>query len=529
MPANLAAISSQIGVTEQELVRAVLRGFEDPVFWGEVVLGSQYWPKQREMLYAVRDFPQVNVAACHASGKSFTASDAVLWWIQNFPAPNIVATTAPTERQVRRVLWKEIRAKHAAARIPLAGQVDTLQIEIADNHWAIGFTASEHDTNKFQGLHADHVFVVGDEAAGLTPQVHEGILGVLGGGHARFLQTGNPTDPLCQFARDCKDPSPGNYTIHISAYDTPNFNIPAGFPTVRGTPLEEPIVLRERNFTCSRKDEIHWERILKPLWDEKQKMHRLPYIGLTQPRFVDATIRKFGVASPQYTGRVLGQFPEQAENALFSIAEIDDALNLDFSKDPYLAQCPVQLGVDVARFGSNQTVIFAYQGDDQRGILRLMAKFGMASTTTTVQRIEDECKILRRYGIVPTQISVDVIGVGAGVVDQLAQKKLPVNAFNSSAKPDELPPEFFNLRAYAYFRLKEKLERRALQIVADPHTFKQEALTIRYHQPDGSIAMQILGKEWMRAHGIPSPDEVDAAMIANYMGPRSRGDLGITI
>lgn len=539
-PANLASLegmATQIGVPPRDLVRAIQRGFEDPVFWGETILGSRYWPIQREILLAVRDYPQVNVPACHASGKSFTAGDACLWFSQNFPASNIVVTSAPSERQVRRILWKEIRAKHRKARIPLAGQVDTLKIEIDDEHWMVGFATSDYDDTKFQGLHADHVLVVLDEATGISPSVHEGVAGVLGGGHARLLQLGNPTDPLTQFARDCSDTSPGNRTLHISAYDTPNFNIPAGHPRADGTPLPHPIALRERNFIVDLKEPDHWTRLLEPLWDPQARTHRLPFPALCTPQYVDMMVRKYGVTSPQYIGRVLGRFPEQAENALFSIAEIDEACGIgcgpaspavDFSRDPRVTEAPVQLGVDVARFGSNQTVIFAYQGDEDRGIARMVARFGKASTTTTVDRIADECARLRRHGIVPTQINVDVIGVGAGVVDQLAQRHLPVVAFNSSSRPDGIPAEFSNLRAYAYFRLKDRLERRQLQIVADPG-MKQELLTIRYHQPDGSIAMQILGKEWMRAHNIASPDMADALMIATYMGARSRNDLGITV
>jgi hypothetical protein len=76
------------------------------------MLGDAVWSKQREILQSVARYPRTAVKACHASGKTFTAAEVVLWWITC--RQEAVAVTAPTWTQVERLLWGEIR--HAVSR-----------------------------------------------------------------------------------------------------------------------------------------------------------------------------------------------------------------------------------------------------------------------------------------------------------------------------------------------------------------------------------------------------------------------------
>lgn len=532
--ASLAEIAQEIGVQPAQVVSWATKGQADPVWWGEFALGKTYWPKQREILYAVRDHRQVNVPACHASGKSFVAGTAVLWWNQNFVGDgisNVCVTTAPSDRQVRWILWKEIRAQHAKARFPLRGKPDTQQLQISEDHFALGFATTEYDPTKFQGLHADHIFVVGDEACGLTSDVFEGIMGVLGGGHSRLLLLGNPTDPLTQFKRDCEDPR--NRTIPISSYDTPNFNIQQGFkPWPKHPGISEAIVLRERNFVLPSHDPENWMQLLAPLrppeLSKDSTDFSLPNPYLCTPNFVDSIIRRYGANSPQYMGRVLGQFPEQAENSLFTLTEIHDAMHtVDFSQNAYVRSCPLRLGVDVARMGSNQTVVTAYQGDEERGVARILGRWGKTDTVDTSTKVIEIADSCRRHGLPPGEIAIDVIGVGGGVVDYLKHKGLPITEFNSASNLD-VPETFLNTRALSYYQMKSMMELRMLDLPVDD-SLKSQLMTIRYDQPDGSTKLRILGKEFMKAHGIQSPDDADSVCISVYAGPRGRRDLGVTI
>ena len=80
----------------------------DPVLFARRMLRHNMWSKQEEILRSVATHRRTAVKACHASGKTFTAAEAVLWWITH-RKNGIVVTTAPTMTQVERVLWGEIR------------------------------------------------------------------------------------------------------------------------------------------------------------------------------------------------------------------------------------------------------------------------------------------------------------------------------------------------------------------------------------------------------------------------------------
>ena len=51
------------------------------VHLNRAVLRHRIWSKQAEILRAVKKYPLVAVKSCHASGKTFTIAEIVLWWL----------------------------------------------------------------------------------------------------------------------------------------------------------------------------------------------------------------------------------------------------------------------------------------------------------------------------------------------------------------------------------------------------------------------------------------------------------------
>src|SRR4051812_30472989 len=100
----------------REKQQEVLRVIEDPALFVQAMLGHDVWSKQADILQSVAMFPRTAVKACHASGKTFTAAEVVLWWITRHQQA-IAVTTAPTWTQVERVLWGEIRNAVYRSRI----------------------------------------------------------------------------------------------------------------------------------------------------------------------------------------------------------------------------------------------------------------------------------------------------------------------------------------------------------------------------------------------------------------------------
>src|SRR5437879_3384414 len=96
----------------QEFVSLV----HDPVRFARGLLRHDVWSRPAAILRSVAANRRTAVKACHASSKTFTAAEAVLWWIARFP-DGIAVTTAPTWTQVERLLWGEIHKGVATSRL----------------------------------------------------------------------------------------------------------------------------------------------------------------------------------------------------------------------------------------------------------------------------------------------------------------------------------------------------------------------------------------------------------------------------
>src|SRR5882724_1233707 len=115
---------------------------ESPVDFCRGLLGCDLWSTQAAILAALAEsHAKVAVKACHASGKSYTAAVACVWFMSAFPDA-VVLTTAPTFLQVASVLWKEIRAAvgRAKLRYPAPNLTDW---KISAKRYALGISTNE--------------------------------------------------------------------------------------------------------------------------------------------------------------------------------------------------------------------------------------------------------------------------------------------------------------------------------------------------------------------------------------------------
>jgi hypothetical protein len=78
----------------------------DPVRFARGLLRVDLLSAQEMILRSVAMASRTAVKACHASGKTFLAAIAVLWWITRHRDGTVI-TTAPTWTQVERLLWGE--------------------------------------------------------------------------------------------------------------------------------------------------------------------------------------------------------------------------------------------------------------------------------------------------------------------------------------------------------------------------------------------------------------------------------------
>jgi phage terminase large subunit len=453
------------------------------------VLGARLWGKQHEIARAMVDTQFVYVPSCHASGKSFTSAQIALWFLYSHPN-SIVVTTAPTGRQVRKVMWQEIRRAYTNAPVPLGGDLLQTELKIDDKWYAFGFS-TDQPTN-FSGIHADWVLVIVDEATGIAADIWEGISGVLANQNTRLLAIGNPTDGASEFAARIRRAGERTAVIPISCYDTPNFT----------------------TFGITEAD------IVNRTWRDKLT-GSLPMPYLITPQWVADIYERYGADSAMYISRCLGRFPESSADTLIPLAWVLNAVERWKDVTEQLKQgrdVPLgpdkQLGVDVARFGVDRTARTYRQG-----------------AYVHWQRVTQQESLMQTAGRVANDLTeqkmpcnVDVIGLGAGVVDRLKELHYDVYGVNVAEKATDAE-RFANLRAEGYWRLRERFERGQIMIPDDDELIN-ELTSLKYKIVNSNGQIRMEEKEEMKKRLGKSPDLADSLCLA-FLEPPQGPDVVI--
>lgn len=442
----------------------------DPVDWTAAQLEETLWSKQVEIARAVRDWPRVAVQSAHSTGKSHVATRLATWWIDSHPVGQaFVVVTGPTQAQVDAIIFRGIRQAHGKAK--LRGRITgggNPAWRIGDELVALGrksadMANAEEAAAAFQGIHARYLLVIIDEAGGVPPWLWEAVDSLASAEHSRVLAVGNPTDPASHFAKVC---APGStwHTIQVSAFDTPNF-------TGEDVPAEvaEQLVSRE--------------------WVERVRTEH-------------------GESSARWTSRVLGEFPDEADDALISRAWLRDAHDRALRAD-----LPPVFGVDVARSGSDATAVYENRGGRARRVHRAEGH-DLMRTTGVVARLLGEWRSTGH----DVRAVVDADGVGAGVFDRLVEQGFRVVGFRAAQRAHR-PDRFANRRAEAWWALREALREGLLDLDPADEELSRQLLEVRFFE-DSSGRIRIESKDEMKRRGLRSPDEADALVMSLVAGTR---------
>lgn len=454
----------------QKKAAAVRRIREDPVYFVRDYLGSEPWPKQAEILDAVRDNKEVAVASCHAAGKSWISARAVLWFNYTHKLSRVV-TTAPTFDQVRDILWQEIRLAYASSKVDLGGKLLDTRLDLGPNWFATG--RSTNDANRFQGAHSSKgsILVVADEAAGIEPDIWVGIDGILTSQDSHLLAIGNPTESSGEFFEMFK--RPGVVKIHISAFDTPNF-------TAFGITIED---IRSGEWRAKITGPLPAPWLITPEWvaDKWQK-----WCGGSQA----------GEDNPLWVSRVLGQFPNTSNDTLIPLIWITKAMERSLVPGE-----PSALGCDIARYGGDETVILHRRGP----VARIAKATFQEDTMQTTGRV-----IAALAATGATEARIDADGLGAGVFDRLHEQGKPAIEMHSGQSPRD-KERFLNARAEWFWALRERFETGDIDI--DDEDLAAQLANIKYKFTSRGQT-QIESKDDMKRRGVHSPDRADALMLA---------------
>ena len=473
----------------------------DPLKFAERVLNVRPWQKQRDILEAVAHNRKVAVRSCNAAGKTFTAAVTVLWWLMSYDNA-IVITTAPSERQVKELLWREIRQLYMPHRDIIGGKLTRTRLDFAPNRYAYGFSTNTED--RFQGFHSGNILVVVDEASGVDEFIYYAISGILTSQNAKLLLIGNPHGLAGTFYDAFHKNRSQYHTVHISAFDTPAFT-KAGITAENIENIEFPDPVTDPDVIpadAGTQGNINPTNPTTPL-------------GLSTPRWALDSFKEYGPQSSVYQTRVLGDFPEEANDTLIPLRDVEAAV-----KRPHVVQPddkPI-IGVDIARFGDDKTVIIVREGIRVLHIEELR-KSDLVNTTGRVITVAKEFKA--------KHIIVDEVGIGAGVLDTLKKDRTYLTTgLNGGARADDAE-KYGNLRAQIFDGLRQRFADGDISIPNDPELISQvAALTYRYNAR-GQLLLE--SKDVIKSHGMQSPDKADALAYAFAEHQAAKHRKGIKI
>ena len=445
-----------------------LRCVEEGFPWGEIGSelegydGPDLW--QRDILAQVRDgLPlgaaiQIAVASGHGPGKSALVSWLILWAISTFPDARGVVT-ANTEVQLRTKTWAELAKWH---RLFIARHwfhfTATAMYSVDPAHektWRVDAIAwSERNTEAFAGLHnlGRRVFVFFDEASAIPDIIWETTEGALTDAETEIIWAvfGNPTRNSGRF-KECF----GRF--------------------------------RHR-------------------WKNHQIDSRTA--KLTDKAQISQWVSDYGEDSDFVRVRVRGVFP-RAGSMQFIPSDLVEAA-AQRRPDAYLHD-PLIMGVDVARFGDDQTVIVFRRGRDAQTIPWI--KLRGADTMTVAARIAELARVYQ-----PDVIFVDGGGPGGGVVDRLRMLRQPVievqfgGAADRSTDASDGAIVYANKRAEIWGSMRDWLRGGAIpedvELTADLTGAEYGYVLLR-----GRDAIQLEKKGDMKKRGLASPDAGDALAL----------------
>lgn len=391
----------------------------------------------------------------------------VNWWVDTHPVDDTtVVTTATNWKQVRNVLWKEIPRVKAVAGIRGKVNADaTWKMDDRQDPIAFGMKPDDKDESGFQGVHDQYVLVIMDEAGGISKEIFTAADAITTNKFARILAIANPNDPSCYMAEVYKremrlKPEERSWNIiQFGAYDTPNF-------TGEVVPVE----------VATRLVQVDW---------------------------VEARKKEWGEDDPRFVARVLGEFPDVSDDGLFNMGRVMQSMEAYDTSEPDEGM-PITIGVDVARYGSDSSVIVSNQG----GYIGIHGRYQGLNGPELARKVGE---LAVEMGAV--EIRIDAIGVGASVLDSIynfVPPTISVVGIHGNAKSGD-STKWYNYRAAMYDQFAKAVADGRVYL-PDDDELHNEIASIKYEYRGSALLIE--SKENMRKRGIKSPDVLDAVIYA---------------
>lgn len=392
--------------------------------------------------------------ACKGPGKT----TVLAWCAWNFlltrPHPKIAATSI-TGDNLADGLWPEMSKWRAKSPL-LTGMFEWTKTRIfakqfpqtwfmSARTWAKGSDANAQ-ADTLAGLHADFLLFILDEAGGIPDAVMAAAeAGLATGIETKIIMAGNPT--------------------HLEG------------PLYRATTSERHL----------------WYLI--EITADPDAIDRSPRVSIL---WAKQQIEKYGRDNPWVLVNVFGKFPPSSLNALLGPDDVSAAMKRHLTQDKYdFSQR--RLGVDVARFGDDRTIIFPRQG---------LAAFKPAEMRNARSNEIAARVIMAKERWKSEMEFVDGTGgFGSGVIDSLLQAGVAAQEIHFSGKA--IDNRYFNKRAEMWFEMA-KWVKRGGALPYNPDLMK-ELTTVTYTLQNGKLRIE--EKDQIKERIGSSPDLADALCL----------------
>lgn len=223
-------------------------------------------------------------------------------------------------------------------------------------------------------------------------------------------------------------------------------------------------------------------------------------VEITNKEYLKDIIDDYGEDSDTAKIRVRGMFPSKSMNQVVATEHVRAARTRRAEPNPHE---PKVLGVDVARFGDDHSVLYLRQGRDAKSVAPV--KFEKIDTMELAVEVLKFCALHN-----PEHIFVDGAGVGGAVVDNLRTLGLPgifeIDFGSKSTKPDE----FRNMGTECWLNMADWFKGDVA--VFDDEDFEEELIGREYGFI-GETKKFIEPKKEMKKRGLKSPDTADALAL----------------
>lgn len=384
------------------------------------------------------------VASGHGIGKTALIAWIILWFISTREFPQIMVTAGKKEQLMGKT-WRELAKwqKMAICGHWFLWSATKLEHVLYPELWnAQAIAWSKNAPENFAGTHEKHVLVIFDEASAIDDVIWEVTDGAMTTPGAMWIAFGNPTKNAGRF------------------------------------------------FDCFNKLRAMWRRLQVDSRTAKMANRRL----------LDRWVETYGEESDFVKVRIRGVFPSAGDMQFISSADVQAA---QVRKVRGWESYGKVLSVDVARHGSDQTVLCFRQGRKLFPFKKLRIPDTMQIAARVAEAI-DEFK--------PDACFIDATGLGWGVVDRLHQLGYSFVIGVQTGEKALMEARYYNRRSELWGLMREWIQDGG-QLPADDKELETDLTSIEYGF-DGKQRYVLEKKEDMKERGLDSPDTADALALS---------------